>query len=203
MPIYVRRPGDQVTGNNRYFYADGMQIILHHLVKLPVHVYAEFHKIRIPRRAAFSVPRPVRVVLRLVEAPLYSPDRSLNRIFFLSQRAYPFMSPCLFQTVTGIIFHQKIFIKPFLDLIPVRLHLFSRISFHGPLDRRIFIVDLDCDHCRVVNQCQSGIRIHMTQKLLRIFFLKLDQTLVIHGMPLDTGRRSARIVQFIRFHKFS
>ena len=162
MPIYIRRPCDQITGHNRYFYTDGIQVILHHLVEFPVHVNPEFHEVRIPCRTAFSVPLPVGVVLRLVEAALYSPDCSLNRILFFAQCTYPFMSPCLFQTVPGIIFHQKIFIKPFLDFVPIRLHLFSCIGFHGPLDRGIFIVDLDGDHCRIIDQGSCCFLINKT-----------------------------------------
>ncbi len=55
-------------------------------------------------------------------------------------------------------FIKRKLLKRFLYLIPIWLHLFPLIRFHRSFNRRIFIIDLNRDHRRIVNQCKTCIR---------------------------------------------
>ena len=68
MAIDICRACDKVTGDNRHLHAKGMEIVLHVLIKFPVHQYTKFHKVRISCRAFLRIPLTVRIIDRLVKA---------------------------------------------------------------------------------------------------------------------------------------
>lgn len=82
--------------------------------------------------------------------------------------------PCFSDALRSCsIFHQEA-VKTILYLIPIWLHLFPLIRFHRSFNRRIFIIDLNRDHRRIVNQCKTCIRIHMTESFWHILFAALS-----------------------------
>ena len=203
MAIYIRCTGNQIACHDRNFYSKGMKIIFHILIKITIHRNAKFHKISIAGRTFIFFPFSQRVAFRLIEITCGSLHSSFLRIFFLAKRTFSFKRPCFFQTLSCSIFHQEEAVKTILYLIPIWLHLFPLICVHRSFNRRIFIIDLNRDHRRIVNQCKTCIRIHMTENLSGIFFLQLYHPFIVHGKTFDAASRISWVVQSISFYKIS
>ncbi len=185
MAVDIRRPRNQVAGDDRNLHSQGAEIVFHVLVEFPVHIHAELHEIRIPGGPAVPVPGPGRVIGGLVEAALHHLHSALGRILVLPKRTDAVLCPGLLQALSGVVFHQQVMVEAPPHLIPVWLHLVPIVRAHGPLDGGILVVNLHCDHGRVIPQRQAGVRIHMAEELLRVLLLQLNQAGIVHGMPLD------------------
>ena len=128
MAIHICGAGHQVAGNDGYFDSKRNQVILHILVKGPVHPEAKLHKVSVPGWPFRCVPWTHGLIDRLIEAALNAPDSASRRVFFIAQSAHTVPRPGIFHFFPGMVLHQQKIAEPTGHFLPVRLHFFSLIS---------------------------------------------------------------------------
>ena len=100
-----------------------------------------------------------------------------------------------------MVLHQQEVAEAAGNLVPIGLHVLSGIRAGVALDGGFLVVHLHGDDGRIVLEGETGVGVHMAEKLPGVFLLQLDEPGVIHGIALHAVRDGTGIVQAVALQK--